>query len=473
MSKGFRTFQPTANTWGAELYFPTPLSFLSDWEAQIATAQNAFRATSPGQRASLLRCIEAHLTREKTAIQAIYCRESGLSAARFEAEFSRTTNTLLLFATHLENSSSEKQTRLTQENKTLFKKRTALGPVLVLGSSNFPLAYSTIGGDSVAALAAGCCVVLKAHPMHAGTSLAVANCVHKAVADFLLPNAVFSHVLDNSYHWASTFAQHPAIQAIGFTGSIKGGRALMDLAANRQAPIPVFAEMGSLNPVIVSANLSTDQLAPIAQKLAASICTDAGQFCTKPGLLLVAAPHFDTFKSELLKALHALPATAMLHPEIFQKFEARKKQVFQTKGVIPHQGNQLQIGIQGRWGLAQTTLATLAKEGKLLEEVFGPFSVICAFENELELNSLFEKLGGQLTCSVFTTLPNNLSAVLTEFINDKVGRAILNGVPTGVSVVEAMHHGGAYPAASDARFTAVGPDSILRFSKEICWQVHH
>lgn len=473
MSKGFRTFIPTANTWGSELYFPTPISFLSDWEAQIAAAQNTFRATSPSQRATFLRCIAEQLTLEKSAIQTLYCRESGLSAARFEAEFLRTSNTLLLFAAHLENSSFEKQTSLTQENKTLFKKRSALGPVLVLGSSNFPLAYSTIGGDSAAALAAGCCVVLKAHPMHVGTSLAVANCVKNALAQLNLPSTVFSHVIDNTYQWASTFAQHSAIKALGFTGSIKGGRALMDLAAQRTDPIPVFAEMGSLNPVVISADLSENQLAEIANKIALSICTDAGQFCTKPGLLLVAAPHFDTFKTELLKAINEQPATAMLHPEIFQKFEARKKQVFQTKGVTPHQGTQPQIGIQGRWGVAQTTLTTLAKEGKLLEEVFGPFSVICEYENELELKALFEKLGGQLTFSIFTKAPNNPAPILTEFINEKVGRAILNGVPTGVSVVEAMHHGGAYPAASDARFTAVGPDSLLRFSKEICWQVHH
>ncbi|MFM7005679.1 MAG: aldehyde dehydrogenase family protein [Flavobacteriales bacterium] len=473
MSKGFRTFIPAANTWGSELFFPTPLSFLSTWELEIAAAQNAFRNSSPSQRAELLRCIAEQLSSEKTSIQALYCQESGLSAARFEAEFSRTTQTLLLFASHLDNSSFEKQTSLPQENKTLFKKRCALGPVLVLGSSNFPLAYSTIGGDSAAALAAGCCVVVKAHPMHVGTSLAVANCVKNALAVFNLPTAIFSHVIDNSYQWASTLAQHPAIKAIGFTGSIKGGRALMDLAAQRLAPIPVFAEMGSLNPVVVSADLPENQLAAIAQKLAVSICTDAGQFCTKPGLLLVANKHLATFKAELLKALHEQPATVMLHPDIFQKYEARKRQVFQTKGVTPHQGKQLQIGIQGRWGLAQTTLATLAKEGKLLEEVFGPFSVLCAFENEMELSAVFEKLGGQLTFSIFTTAPNNPAPILTEFINEKVGRVILNGVPTGVSVVEAMQHGGAYPAASDARFSAVGPDSILRFSKEICWQVHH
>lgn len=473
MSKGFRTFQPAANTWGSELYFPTPLSFLTNWENEIAAAQTTFRNTTPSQRATLLRGIAQQLTNEKTAIQALYCSESGLTATRFEAEFSRTTQTLLLFAAHLENSTFEKQNSLPLENKTLFKKQIAIGPVLVLGSSNFPLAYSTIGGDSAAALAMGCCVVVKAHPMHVGTSLAVANCINKAVAELALPSTVFSHIIDNSYRWASIFTQHPAIKAVGFTGSIKGGRVLMDLAAQRPEPIPVFAEMGSLNPVIVCSNLSEEQLAPIAKKLAASICTDAGQFCTKPGLLLVANKHLDTFKAELIKALHEQPASVMLHPDIFQKFEARKRQVFQLKGVRPFQANLPQIGIQGRWGLAQSTIEIVAKEETILEEVFGPFSVLCPFDHENELKELFQKLGGQLTCSIFTTDPNYLAPILTEFINEKVGRAILNGVPTGVSVVEAMHHGGVYPAASDARFTAVGPDSILRFSKEICWQVHH
>lgn len=472
MSKGFRTFQASQNTWDTHLYFPTPASFLQEWENTIRSDQSFFRDTAPQLRAELLLRITSFLESDKSVIQKIYCQESGLSAARFQTEFARLTHTISRFAAHIQKCPWEKQNELPLENKTLIKKRTALGPVLVLGSSNFPLAYSTMGGDTVAALAAGCCVVVKAHPMHVGTSLAVASCIERALQELQLPRTIFSHVLDNTFHWATTFAQHPQIKAIGFTGSIKGGRALMDLAAQRPSPIPVFAEMGSLNPVVICSDIDTDQIDVIAQQLARSICTDAGQFCTKPGLLLVAQQHLDTFKNALLDALAAQVAVPMLHPDIFQKFEARKRQVFQIKGISKYQSQQNAIGILGRWGLAQAKLELLLKEPTLLEEVFGPFAVLSAFENEAQLESLFNQIDGQLTTSVFTTNTTSLNPILEEFINDKVGRVILNGVPTGVSVVEAMHHGGAYPASSDARFTAVGPDSILRFTKEVSWQIH-
>jgi NADP-dependent aldehyde dehydrogenase len=473
MSKGFRTFQASQNTWDTHLYFPTPASFLQEWENNIRSDQSLFRNTAPQQRAELLLCIAKFLESDKTAIQKIYCQESGLSAARFETEFTRLTHTISIFAAHIQKCTWEKQNKLPAENKTLVKKRTALGPVLVLGSSNFPLAYSTMGGDTVAALAAGCCVVVKAHPMHVGTSLAVAHCIERAIQELQLPRTIFSHVIDNTFHWATIFAQHPDIKAIGFTGSIKGGRALMDLAAQRPSPIPVFAEMGSLNPVVICSDIDTDQIETIAQQLARSICTDAGQFCTKPGLLLVAQQHLDTFKKALLNALATHVAVPMLHPDIFQRFEARKRQVFQIKGVTKHQSSQNAIGILGRWGLALTELTLLLKEATLLDEVFGPFAVLCPFENELQLQLLFDQIDGQLTTSIFTKNTAAIKPTLTHFIDEKVGRVILNSVPTGVSVVEAMHHGGAYPASSDARFTAVGPDSILRFTKEVSWQYHH
>jgi alpha-ketoglutaric semialdehyde dehydrogenase len=473
MSKGFRTFQASQNTWDTHLYFPTPASFLQEWENNIRYSQSFFQNTAPQLRAELLLRIASFLESDKSVIQKIYCQESGLSVARFETEFARLTHTISLFATHIQKCSWEKQNELPTENKTLVKKRTSLGPVLVLGSSNFPLAYSTMGGDTVAALAAGCCVVVKAHPMHVGTSLAVASCIERAAQELQLPRAVFSHVLDNTFHWATTFAQHPQIKAIGFTGSIKGGRALMDLAAQRPSPIPVFAEMGSLNPVVICSDIDTHQIETIAQQLARSICTDAGQFCTKPGLLLVTQQHLDTFKNALLDALAAQVAVPMLHPDIFQKFEARKRQVFQIKGITKHQSSQNAAGILGRWGLAQTELKLLLKEATLLEEVFGPFAVLCPFENEAQLELLFDQITGQLTTSIFSKNAASINPTLTHFINEKVGRVILNSVPTGVSVVEAMHHGGAYPASSDARFTAVGTDSILRFTKEVSWQYHH
>jgi NADP-dependent aldehyde dehydrogenase len=473
MSKGFRTFQAALNTWDTQLYFPTPPSFLKDWEARIMPAQAQFGSMSPAQRAELLFLISNNLIADQTLIQALYIKESGLSAARFEAEFKRLTQTILLFAEHIQKMPWEKQSELTQDAKTLLKKCLPIGPVLVLGSSNFPLAYSTMGGDAVAALAAGCCVVLKAHPMHVGTSKAVANCVERALATLALPSAIFSHVIDNTHYWASTFAQHPRIQAIGFTGSIKGGRALMDLAAQRPAPIPVFAEMGSLNPVLLLEDYPEASVAVAAQQLASSICTDAGQFCTKPGLILVHESHFEHFKKALLSALGQQTAVPMLHPDIYQKFEARKRQVFQVKGIVQHQTTQQASGLLGRWALVQSDFAQLLQEATLLEEVFGPFAVLSFFSKTKQLADLFDLLGGQLTCSVFCASPPKIALALQQMLHLKAGRIIVNGVPTGVSIDHAMHHGGPYPASSDARFSAVGTDSILRFTKEVCWQFQH
>lgn len=473
MIKGFRTFQPAQNAWNPHLYFPTPPTFLIAWESKILPAQHEFSNTSVAFRAKLLLSISAFINADKTLIEALYIKESGLSAARFEAEFSRLISTLSLFAEHIQKMPWEKISELSHEAKTLRKKRLPIGPVLVLGSSNFPLAYSTMGGDTVAALAAGCCVVVKAHPMHVGTSTAVASCVERALAALELPSAIFSHVVDNTYYWASTFAKHPRIQAIGFTGSIKGGRALMDLAAQRQAPIPVFAEMGSINPVLILENYPADLVAVAAQQLANSISTDAGQFCTKPGLLLVHESHIEDFKKALLSALRQHTAVPMLHPDIFQKFEARKRQVFQLKGMVQHQTTQQASGLLGRWALVHASFSQLLQEPTLLEEVFGPFAILSTFTTQEQLTELFDVMDGQLTCSVFCTDIEQIVLSLQHILHHKTGRIILNGVPTGVSVDNAMHHGGPYPASSDARFSAVGTDSILRFTKEVCWQFHH
>jgi NADP-dependent aldehyde dehydrogenase len=472
MTKGFRTFHAAQNVWDSTLYFPTPISFLKDWEKRIEIDQAFYRASSPSQRAKLLYRIGELLVSDKAIIREFYCKESGLSQARFEAEFARLTSTIILFADHIQTIPWQKESKMLSESKILYKKQLALGPVLVLGSSNFPLAYSTMGGDSVAALAAGCCVVLKAHPMHVGTSLAVANCVMRALAELSMPAGIFTHVVDDSYKWASTFAQHPKIKVIGFTGSIKGGRALMDLAAARPDPIPVFAEMGSLNPVLISGGLAKKDVPIAAQKLAFSICTDAGQFCTKPGLLLVHESHFLDFQNALLSSLSKHEAVPMLHPSIHQKYEARKRQIFGIKGVEQHQSLSISTGIKGRWGIAKCTTSQLIKEPTLTEEVFGPFAVLCSYSSTEELQSIFKILSGQLTCSVFKDQDQSLDAEIEYFLNEKIGRVIINSVPTGVSVVEAMQHGGPYPASSDARFTAVGPDSLLRFTKEVCWQIH-
>jgi NADP-dependent aldehyde dehydrogenase len=472
MKKGFRTFQPNANAWDTKLYFPTPLPFLEVWRTNIAAAQQEFANLSIKERAAFLQDLATELFAAKDAIEPLYCQESGLSKKRFEAEFERTFHTVRVFADYLEKARWEKAETLEQEKIKLIKRNIPIGPVLVLGSSNFPLAYSTLGGDTVAAFAAGCCVVLKAHPMHVGTSSLVATCISKALDKRQLSPDIFCHVLDDSYYWASTFAKDPAIKAIGFTGSIKGGRALMDIAAQRPDPIPVFAEMGSLNPVIISENLNAAALTQAAEKLALSIYTDAGQFCTKPGLILVHEQQLASFLDQLRTALELQRPVPMLHPDIFAKYEARKRQVFQVKSMKRHESLAPIQGIEARWALAETTLQNLSAAEAAHEEVFGPFAVICSYQELSACTALLQKLGGQLTATVFAADPTAIDPALLFQLQTQVGRLIFNGVPTGVRVLETMHHGGPYPASSDARFSAVGPDSIKRFTKEVCFQQH-
>ncbi|MEY4351230.1 MAG: hypothetical protein RL078_1297 [Bacteroidota bacterium] len=472
MKKGFRTFQPQNNAWDTQLYFPTPLPFLEEWRTNIAAAQQEFANLSIKERAAFLLGLAAELLAAKDDIQLLYCQESGLSKKRFEAEFDRTHQTLLRFVSHLENHLWEKSETLEADSIQLTKRKLPIGPVLVLGSSNFPLAYSTLGGDTVAAFAAGCCVVLKAHPMHAGTSILVAQCISKVLQKLNLSPFIFSHILDDSYYWASTFAKEPAIKAIGFTGSIKGGRALMDIAAQRPDPIPVFAEMGSLNPVILTGIFKSEELQHTAEKLALSIYTDAGQFCTKPGLILVHEQQLASFLDQLRTALELLQPVPMLHPDIFAKYEARKRHVFQAKGMQRHESSAPIQGIEARWVIAQTNIQNLSNAPAALEEVFGPFAVLCSYQELSQCTALLQQLGGQLTATVFAPEATQIEPNLVYQLQTQVGRLIINGVPTGVRVLETMHHGGPYPASSDPRFSAVGPDSIQRFTKEVCFQRH-
>ncbi|MEN9743821.1 MAG: hypothetical protein RLZZ65_1626 [Bacteroidota bacterium] len=471
MSQGFRTFIPSKNTWDTTLYTPTPATFLQEWKSQISQAQAAYAALSISTRALFLQALAQEFLLHKSEINLLYCQESGLFQQRFEAEFERTYQTILLFAEHCKNFQWSKTERIENANLAFEKRFMPLGPVLVLGSSNFPLAYSTLGGDTIAALAAGCCVVIKAHPMHVGTSSLVANCITKTLQKFKLSLFTVSHVLDSGYFWAQTFVQEPYIQAVGFTGSIRGGRALMDLAAARQRPIPVFAEMGSINPVFIDLSKNGIELETVARQLAASINTDAGQFCTKPGMLFIHDTDLEKFVSLVQKELEALPVFLMLHPDIFAKYEARKQEVWSENKIRQISSSKETKGLEAKWGLAITNCQDLSAAPKALEEVFGPFAVICSYQDPTDCITVLEKIGGQLTGSVFIKHSTALNPLLHLQLQNQVGRLIINGVPTGVRVLDTMHHGGPYPASSDTRFTAVGPDSMLRFCKPLCIQV--
>lgn len=472
--RGFQTFNPQLKDFNPEWYYSSTQEEVAFAIEKSHKAFLNYSKSSPTLRSELLLQIVEELENAKSTIESFYCNESGLSKARFEVEFARTIFQFTSFSDFLLNhwTQLEIYTAGNQDLPSLKKEKRPVGPVLVMGSSNFPLAYSTIGGDSVAALAAGCSVIVKAHPMHVGTSLEVSKCIFSALGKLNLDEGIFQHLIDEGFEVATKLLKDDRIKAVGFTGSIKGGRAIMDLASKRKAPIPVFAEMGSANPVVFLENGFEEQINHFASLFAGSICNDAGQFCTKPGLIFI--PKNKSGKElavKISKEVLEYPSFYMLHPSIQSKFELLKKEreSLVANSLIEKTG-QLEP-LQGRQAILQVDANEFLNHHQLQEEVFGPFALIIYYENKSELLDCLEKLEGQLTSSV---VGNRIESPEFEEVIDllslKVGRLILNGIPTGVRVDEAMNHGGPYPASSDSRFTAVGTQSIARFLRNLTFQ---
>ena len=348
-----------------------------------------------------------------------------------------------------------------------------LGPVVVFGASNFPLAYSTAGGDTAAALAAGCPVVVKSHPMHAGTGELVASAIVKAAQDTGMPNGVFSNLNSSGIEVGVELVKHPRIKAVGFTGSIQGGRALYDLACGREEPIPVFAEMGSVNPVVLFPEALGERGDRLAVQYAQSVTLGTGQFCTNPGLLLgIKGESLDRFIDKLAGSIVEIKPSIMLHPNIVGAYEKKKKIAIDQQGltvvadveneVPPNYARQVVTTVEGQTFLANTTLH---------QEVFGPFTMVVQCEDDKQLEEIVSRLEGQLTGTVIAQeeeLPRYQNVV--EALQNRVGRIIYNGVPTGVEVCPSMVHGGPFPASTDSRFTAVGIYSIRRWARPFSFQ---
>jgi NADP-dependent aldehyde dehydrogenase len=472
--RGFQTFNPQLNDFNPERYIS---STQEEVELALEKSHKAFLTyskTSPTLRSDLLLQIVQELESAKSTIEVYYCSESGLSKARFEVEFTRTIFQLTSFSDFLLNNWKQLEifTPLSHNLPSLRKTPRAIGPVLVMGSSNFPLAYSTIGGDSVAALAAGCPVIVKAHPMHVGTSLEVSNCILTAIRKLSLEEGIFQHLIDDEFEVATQLITDARIQAVGFTGSIRGGRAIMDLASKRKSPIPVFAEMGSANPVVFLENGFEEKIHHFASLFAGSICNDAGQFCTKPGLFFIPKSEKGIeLTTKLIEEVIEHSSFYMLHPSIQNKFELLKKEreSLVVNSLIEKKG-QLE-SLQGRQAILQVDAREFLKNNQLQEEVFGPFAVIVNYESNADLRDCLEMLEGQLTGTIVgDSIESPDFEDVTDLLSTKVGRLILNGIPTGVRVDEAMNHGGPYPSSSDSRFTAVGTQSITRFLRNITFQ---
>ena len=355
----------------------------------------------------------------------------------------------------------------------LRKMRVALGPVVVFGAANFPFAYSTAGGDTASALAAGCPVIVKAHPHHARTSELVASAISKACASQFVPQGLFTHIHGASFEVGRALVEHPRTKAVGFTGSQAGGRQLFDWAALRTEPIPVFAEMSSINPVFLFPGKLKNEAEQVAEMVASSITLGVGQFCTNPGLLIgINNDSLASFIQHLGAAIEKTEPGTMLNPGIFKNYVERR-----ANALSQPQVEMLAVAKgEPQFNQAIATIATVnaadfLSNPLLHQEIFGPYSLIVKCSDVHEMNAVATSLEGQLTSSVMATEEDLAqSAELLSKIKYLCGRMIINGVPTGVEVTAAMHHGGPYPATTDSRFSSVGEDAIKRFSRPFCFQ---
>jgi NADP-dependent aldehyde dehydrogenase len=348
-----------------------------------------------------------------------------------------------------------------------------LGPVVVFGASNFPFAYSTAGGDTACAFAAGCPVIVKAHPAHAETSEMVAIAILKAAKECNMPNGLFAHVHGAGIETGKALVMHPYTKAVGFTGSFAGGKSLFDWGSQRQEPIPVFAEMGSVNPVYLLAEKLKSAAGELAAMYAASITLSVGQFCTKPGLLVgIESEGLRNFTAALASEMRLIEPAKMLHSGIAKAFYEKRGGMLANEYVTTVAVSSHEAGDMHGIATIAATSATSFLENKLLhQEVFGPYSLIIKCKDLNEMQAVANQMEGQLTSTIMGTEDEiSKNPDLVEAIKNKCGRIILNGVPTGVEVGLAMQHGGPYPASTDARFTSVGADGIKRFARPICYQ---
>lgn len=455
---------------------------LDEVNLAVAAAQRAFAVysqTSPEQRATFLEEIATQIEALGSQLQEVAVVETGLPLGRLQGETGRVTGQLRLFATLLRRGDflGVRIDLALPERKPLPRVdlrqcKIALGPVAVFGASNFPLAFSTAGGDTVAALAAGCPVVFKAHSGHMATADLVAQAIVKAIEVCQLPTGTFNMIFGARV--GADLVAHPQIQAVGFTGSLEGGMALYHIAQNRPQPIPVFAEMSSINPVVVLPNALAQRGEQIAKDTVASFTLGCGQFCTKPGLIVgVKSPAFDAFIQQLVASTQAAAPQVMLNAGTLKSYQHGVQALNEEAGFsCLAQGQAAEQASQATAHLFQAEQSVLLSgNAKLQHEVFGPVSIVIAVDDVATLHAGLQALAGQLTATIISEDADLAEAgELLQLLSHKAGRVLFNGFPTGVEVSDAMVHGGPFPATSDARGTSVGTAAIERFLRPVCYQ---
>lgn len=442
-------------------------------------AWREYRNTTGAQRADFLEHIATGIEDLSHILIDRIRQETAFPEARVIVERNRTCAQLRMFA-GLARTGEWKETtvdpalpdRIPAPRPELHKTLMPLGPVVVFGASNFPLAYSTAGGDVASALAVGCPVIVKAHDSHLGTNALVAEVILEAARTSGMPDGVFSSLIGDGFATGKQLVVHPLTAAVGFTGSKAGGRALYDLGQQRENPIPVFAEMGSVNPVFLLPGKIAEDPATLASQLVISMTMTVGQFCTNPGILVaVDDAHTSGLVAAMIEALDKVPGGIMLNASIQKTFYAGVAEINDAKGTTMVYGSVSDTGSATTPVLATVRADVFLAHPRLHHEVFGPFSLLVLCQDIQQMRHVAEAIEGQLTATVQATEAELTHAYsLAEPLMERAGRIILNGVPTGVEVCAAMTHGGPYPASTDSRYTAVGHHAVKRWLRPVTFQ---
>ena len=443
-------------------------------------AANAFEAYSKltaSKRADFLEAIANNIEALGADLLEVANKETNLPLARLTGERGRTCFQLKMFASMLRKGDYVDATidtavpDKTPPKPDIRQMLYPLGPVVVFGASNFPFAYSTAGGDTASALAAGCPVIVKAHPAHLQTSTLVAGAIQQAIISNAIPENTFQHIIATDFSAGKALVQDENIAAVGFTGSRTGGRALYDYANARKNPIPVFAEMGSINPVVLLEGALIERAENIAINYAGSITLGMGQFCTNPGILIgVKSKALTLFADHLAKELNNAVIAPMLHEGIQTAYFKNSSHALHQKGITCLTTNTPTVN--AAYPVLTTVDASVfLANSDLAEEVFGPYSILVQCENIDQLIQVWKSIKGQISTTIMGTDHDfEKNKNILQIATDIAGRVLLNGVPTGVEVCDSMVHGGPYPASTDSRFTAVGVKAVKRWLRPISFQ---
>ncbi len=476
-----QAFSPVLKNVLPERFCIATSSEINDAVDLANSAFKKFREEPAEKRAAFLEKIGEEIMAAGDILIERAMLETGLSEARLKGERKRTINQLQLFADLIREGSWVEAVidialpgRQPVPRPDLRKMLIPIGPVVVFGASNFPFAFSTAGGDTASALAAGNPVILKAHPSHPGINEIVTGAIEKAATECEMPDGIFSLLNINKPEDALALVKHPGVKAVGFTGSYSAGMAIYKAAGfEREIPVPVYAEMSSINPVMIlpdKLQMDGDQ---VAHRMAASVALDAGQFCTNPGLIFVIRSTASAvFLKKITEIFTAIPPAKMLNGNICINFY-KNRQFIADKiyATTLFEGDDVSVDYMASAMILRVSGADFIRHQELQHEIFGPATIVVECDDEKVLSAAIGTLNGQLTGTVMAT-PDDMHnyATCIALLKDKVGRIIYNGVPTGVEVCHAMVHGGPFPATTNQFTTSVGADAIRRFARPLCFQ---